>query len=282
MNLVVAALLAVAPAPPTLPSAFARVSWVPGPTTVDLGTQAVLRIPEAVSFAGPYDTKQIMQTMGNRVSGLELGLVSPKAAGDDWALVFEYSDVGHVQDDEKGRIDPRALLEALRQRAEQDRGRRKALGQPAMQVIGWYEAPHYDERTHQLIWAPRARTDSGRGVVNYNIRMLGREGFMAVTLIDTPGRLATSKTAALAVLEGFSFKPGRAYADYRPGDRLARQGLLALLTGGATGSLSTAALVGGAVLLVLIGAAAWWRSGRAQPTAEPAEARRGRRRSRRS
>jgi uncharacterized membrane-anchored protein len=279
-NLVLAGLLALAAAPPSPPAELPRIAWTVGPATMDLGVEAQIRLSPALAFAGPDDTRQMMRAMGNRISGLELGLVSPRAEGDDWVLVFEYHDLGHVQDDEKNRIDPDALLAQLRLLAVQDDQHRLGLGLPPLRITGWYEAPHYDERSHHLIWAPQAKTDDGRAVVNYNLRLLGREGFMAVTLIDDPARLAVSKPAALAALEAFSFKPGRAYADYRPGDRLAGQGLLGLLTGAvARDRRHLLPLLAGGVALAALLALAWWRrASRATPGGPaPKPGRQGRR-----
>jgi uncharacterized membrane-anchored protein len=99
--------------------------------------------------------------------------------------------------------------------------------------VGWYEEPHYDQKTHNLVWALKAKDDNGEEVVNYNMRVLGRDGYMSITLVDDPAKLALSKPVAERTMQGFSYKSGKTYAEFRPGDKIAQYGLAALIAGGA-------------------------------------------------
>ena len=118
---------------------------------------------------------------------------------------------------------------------------------PGLHVVGWFEEPHYDEKTHNLVWALKARNDNGHESVNYNMRLLGRDGYMSVTLIDEPSKLAYSKPYVASVLSGFNYKSGKSYAEFRSGDKVAEYGLAALVAGGtaaAAAKLGLFALIG--------------------------------------
>jgi uncharacterized membrane-anchored protein len=242
------------------------VGWVKGPKTVDLGGQAQIQIGQAYTFADAADSRKLMEAMGNTVSNDEVGLVMPRAKEQDWFMLFEYQDVGYVKDDDKDAIDKDAILEGIRKGTEEANEVRKRKGIPALHVQGWFEEPHYDPATHNLVWALRARNDDGSEVVNYNVRVLGRHGYMSVTLVDEPAKLAVSRPEIAKVLSGFSYKAGRSYAEFVPGDKVAEYGLVSLLAGGAGAAavklgffqiiLKTLAKGGKAVVLLAIAALA--------------------------
>jgi len=210
-----------------------KVEWTSGPARVDVGTAAELALPEGMAFAGAADTQKILQRMGNPTDGSEVGLVVPKDEKQQWIIVYEYRKVGFVKDDEKDKIDAKALLESIQEGTEASNEERVKLGGRPLHVTGWAEPPRYDERSHNLIWATVARSESGRESVNYNVRVLGREGYTSVTLVDSPSSYAAAKPAVEQVLAAFAYKKGSSYAEWRPGDKVAQYGLTALVAAGA-------------------------------------------------
>ena len=210
-----------------------QINWIEGPKTVSLGEQAQVQMGQSYTFADAAGARELMEAMGNTVSNEEVGLIMPRAKDQDWFLLFEYEPVGFVKDDDKDEIDKDAILEGIRQGTEEANETRKRKGIPALHVTGWFEEPHYDAATHNLVWALTARNDDGQEVVNYNVRLLGRHGYMSVTLVDEPAKLARSKPEVEKVLAGFSYNTGRSYAEFVPGDKVAEYGLVALVAGGA-------------------------------------------------
>lgn len=220
-----------------------QVNWIPGPKTVDLGGDvAEVKINHRYSFVDAADARKLMESMGNTVSNSEVGLIMPRAKDQDWFLLFEYEPVGYVKDDEKDKIDKDAILEGIRQGTEEANSMRKQKGIPALHVQGWFEEPHYDPATHNLVWALTAKDDAGNEVVNYNVRVLGRNGYMSVTLVDEPNKLAASRPEVQNVLAGLSYKTGRSYAEFVPGDKVAEYGLVALVAGGVGAAAAKAGL----------------------------------------
>src|SRR5262249_16883816 len=140
-----------------------QVQWVPGPTTVVLGADvAQLTLGEGHAFAGAEDTRKIQAAIGNTITNDEVGLVTSQDPAQRWAILFEYEAGGYVRDDGRGRMDADASLESIREGTEEANKHRKEKGVPAIHVVGWDEAPHYDARTHNLVWAIRGRSDDGR------------------------------------------------------------------------------------------------------------------------
>ena len=75
----------------------------------------------------------------------------------------------------------------------------------------------------------------GRLPGDFTFRLLGREGTMRVTVVTGADEFDKVKDKVPALLDGFRFNPGRTYAEYREGDKLAEYGLMAFLGAGALG-----------------------------------------------
>jgi len=206
------------------------IKWQKGPSIGNLGNIADIRIPAGYVFAGPNDTRVLMELMQNPTSGKEMGFIAP--AGLDWFVVFEFDDVGYVRDDEKNSLDAVSMLESIKKGTEAANEERRQRGWPIMTIVGWEQKPHYNESTHNLEWAIRGESE-GKLVVNFNTRLLGRRGVMRVTLVTDPTRLSTILPKYKDVLAGFDYTRGEKYAEFRQGDKVAKYGLAALVTGGA-------------------------------------------------
>jgi uncharacterized membrane-anchored protein len=164
------------------------------------------------------------------------------------------------------KIDADAILKGIREGTEEANRVRKQKGIPGIHVVGWQQVPSYDQRTHNLTWAILGKDDGGASVSNFNVRLLGRSGYMSATLVEDADKIAAARPHLDGLLGGFSYKTGNKYAEFRPGDKVAEYGLVALVAGGAgavaakTGLLSALFKVlakgGKAIVLVLVGAAA--------------------------
>lgn len=209
------------------------VNWVKGPSTIDLGKDiARIQLPEGFQFAGADDTRELLSRMGNRPDGSELGLVVPSGE-EDWFLVFEWRPVGYVKDEDKDKIDADALLKSIQEATEESNAWRKENSIPALHVTGWAEPPRYDSESHNLVWATLSKSEDGHLGSNYNMRLLGRRGYVSAVLVESPDKLPVSKLAAHAVIKGFSFKQGGSYSEWKAGDKVAEYGLTALVAAGA-------------------------------------------------
>jgi uncharacterized membrane-anchored protein len=222
-----------------------KLDWIPGPKTVDLGSVAQLNVPEGYVFLDAKDTRTLQEAMGNVPNGTEVGLVAPASDDESWFVVFDYDAVGHVKDDEKDKIDADGILKGIREGTEKANKVRKEKGISGIHVVGWQQPPTYDERTHNLTWGILGRDDDGGRVVNFNLRLLGREGFVSATLVEDADKIAAARPYLDTILGAFSFKQGNRYAEYRPGDKLAKYGLAALVAGGAGAVAAKTGLLAG-------------------------------------
>lgn len=242
------------------------VDWIQGPTTVALGQVAELNLPAGYVFLNAADTRKLQEAMGNVPDGDEVGLAAPAADDASWFVIFDYRDVGYVKDDDKDEIDADAILSGIREGTEEANKVRKQRGIPGIHVVGWEAPPSYDARTHNLTWGILGQDDEGGQVVNFNVRLLGRNGYVSATLVEDSAKIAAARPHLDTLLGSFSYTSGNRYAEFRPGDKVAEYGLVALVAGGAgavaakTGLFAVLAKLfakaGKAVVLLLVAAAA--------------------------
>jgi uncharacterized membrane-anchored protein len=210
-----------------------EVEWIEGPRVVDIGDNlAELVISEKYVFADGDDTRRLMAAMGNPPTGTEVGIVVPTGEDVSWFLVFEYNKVGYVKDDEKDKIDADALLTDIRNGTGEANKERAEMGFAPLFIVGWYEPPHYDDVTNNLVWAILGESEGDR-IVNYNSKILGREGYMSTVLVADPDELDAIKGEVNRLMATFSYNEGKRYAEFKKGDKIAQYGLTALIAGGA-------------------------------------------------
>ncbi|HEX4386782.1 MAG TPA: DUF2167 domain-containing protein [Myxococcales bacterium] len=209
-----------------------KLDWKAGPVEVELGSLAKEKVPKGAIFANAADARKLMEHFGNRTDGSELGLIASDVEGQNWFIIFEKREVGFIKDDDKNNIDADAILKSITDATEESNEERKKNGEGPLHVKGWKIAPHYEQSTHHLVWAMLADSD-GHEIVNYNIRMLGREGYVSATFVDSSSNFDQAAPRLKESLDGFTFSSGHSYAEWRPGDKVAQYGLTALVAAGA-------------------------------------------------
>jgi uncharacterized membrane-anchored protein len=208
---------------------LSELQWIRGPQKVQLFGNSALDLPAGFVFLNPAETAKL-ETMTHNIGGGTEYFLAPDNL--QWGAHFTFKDDGYVKDDEK--IDAPALLQSIKDGTLQANQIRRDRGWDEMEVVGWQTEPHYDTQTNRLEWAVVGRDlKTATEVVNFNTRILGRGGVMSVVLITGPHNLTAATDEFNTTLAGFAFDPGQRYAEYKPGDKVAKYGLAALITGGA-------------------------------------------------
>jgi uncharacterized membrane-anchored protein len=208
---------------------LSELKWIRGPKQVQLFGNSTLEVPAGYVFLNPADTAKL-ETITHNIGGGTEYFLAPEDL--HWGAHFSFKDDGYVKDDEK--IDAAALLQNIKDNTAAGNKIRRERGWDEMEVIGWQAPPHYDTQTNRLEWAVSGRDlKSSTEVVNFNTRILGRGGVMSAVLIADPQNLTAATDDFKTTLSGFTYSAGQRYAEYRPGDKVAKYGLAALVTGGA-------------------------------------------------
>lgn len=205
------------------------IDWVHGPGKGEMKDIATIDVPQGYMFAKAGDVGKLMELMENPVSGREVGFIAPEDMS--WFMVFEFDGIGYVKDDERDKLDAGAILANIKEGTAAGNEERKKRGWSTLDIVGWEQEPRYDPNTNNLTWAVRAQSE-GTPIVNFNTRILGREGVMEVALVCDPPQLASVTPVANKLLGDYSFNPGKRYAEFTKGDKIAKVGLAALIAGG--------------------------------------------------
>ena len=233
------------------------------------GDVASLDVPENFRYLSPEQADRILvEAWGNPPGTKTLGMLFPSdvspLAADGWGVVITYRDEGHVDDSDAAGIDYDELLKQMKEDAETDNKERAKEGYEPASLVGWATMPHYDAASHKLYWARELSFPSAdEHTLNYDIRVLGREGVLSFNAVAGMSQLAEIEGRMKEVMSFADFRAGQRYADYKPNtDRTAAYGIGALVAGKVAAKaglfkLLFAALVAGKkfVLLVLAGVA---------------------------
>lgn len=217
-----------------------------GPATLDLGHAVELALPEGFGFQDQATTRAKLLAAGESADDV-LGLVDTPTS--TWSVLLSYDEVGYVDDSEADELDADSLFESIREGTLAGNAERAKHGTPALFVDAWTAAPRYDRASHMLRWGLGGHEAEGDRINNEMSRVLGRRGYVAATLIDTPENMARAREEARAVLAGVHFQPGARYADHEGSDRDSGMGLRTLVLGGA--GVSVAAKTGLLAAIVL-------------------------------
>ncbi|MEW6283360.1 MAG: DUF2167 domain-containing protein [Candidatus Eremiobacterota bacterium] len=202
-----------------------------GPKKIVLdGGNATLDLPEGFAYYGKAKTRKILEESEGVSDDSDIGIVVGTAEEDEFAIFLSYEKTGYVKDDEAGKLDAEAILKSLKEGTEAANEERRKRGIAELHVKDWAEAPRYDKAQHQVVWAVRGVGSDGE-VINYNTRVLGREGVLSENLVTDPGHLDRAKPKVAEILAATRYNEGKRYEDYKPGDKVAEYGLMGLILG---------------------------------------------------
>jgi uncharacterized membrane-anchored protein len=217
-----------------------------------LGDQGQINLPDGYEALDGPKTREMMRAIGEPISNQEVGFITPKEKDSDWSVYFEFNPIGYVKDDEKDSLDADAILKSFKEGTERSNAERRKNNSPEMQITGWHTKPMYNPSTKNLEWCIAASVE-GRPLLNYNIRLLGREGVMEIILVTDPASLDASLPKVRSLLAGYSYLPGKRYAEWKAGDKIAEYGLTALIAGGAAAVAFKSGLIQKLLKPIIIG-----------------------------
>jgi uncharacterized membrane-anchored protein len=215
----------------------ARFHYQTGKVVIGSGL-ATLNLPKTFRYLDPKETDLVLTTWGNPPGNTTLGMLVPAGtsvfAAESWAVVIQYDEDGHVDDEDAAKIDYAKMLRDLQRQTRDDNEERTEAGYEPIELVGWAETPSYDSLTHKLYWAKDLRFGSEGGhTLNYNIRVLGRRGVLILNAVATMEQLQPVKAGMANVITFVDFNEGHRYGDFVAGrDKVAKYGIAALVAGG--------------------------------------------------
>jgi uncharacterized membrane-anchored protein len=195
------------------------LNWKIGPRDIALLDQATIKIPQDFAYLEQEDARQLLSKLGNPNTGDVSGLFT--GPGGNWLLVVRFNKSGYVAETEEPDWQPDELLAKLKKNVEETNEIRKKNGVSETEILTWIEKPNYDAKRHRLIWAVSSREKNGKESdfqsVNFNMYVLGREGYFNFSLVSDLAQLDQNKKYAASLVSSVVFKDGKKYRDFKKG-----------------------------------------------------------------
>jgi uncharacterized membrane-anchored protein len=203
-----------------------------GPAEITLGDNiAKVQLPKGFVFLDRNDTRKLFEEAKEPYLGDELGVVLQE--GSTWFALFRYVETGHIRDDEADKLDPDSLLETIIKNTREANRKRKEMGLPTLEVIGWDRRPHYNRITHTLTWSIIGRGENAKEPrLNYRSVILGRYGILFIEVVSDYANAPLVRPKADLLTSVTSFTQGKRYEQWVRGDKQSDITMAKLITGG--------------------------------------------------
>lgn len=199
---------------------------------------AQLQVPEQLMFLEREQAQQVLTEVWNNPPQESLiGMMIPRGTSvlndSTYAILISFEEEGFVDDDDAEDLDYDELLETMQEDALASNQERVQYGYPTLEVIGWASPPYYDADSKKLHWAKELSFDGDSAhTLNYNVRILGRRGYLEMNFIGGLYLLDDIKADMPAILESVEFNEGHRYGDFNPDiDEVAAYGIGGLIAG---------------------------------------------------
>ncbi len=200
---------------------------------------ATLTVPDGFKYLNGKDSEMVLTDLwGNPPSEeASLGMLFPEESGpsdfDGYAINITYSEEGYIDDSDAKDIDYDDLLLTMQEDARIGSEQRIEMGYEPIEMVGWASAPFYDEANKKLHWAKELKFgDSPENTLNYNIRVLGRKGYLNLNVIGEMKVFSEVQSNIDNILPSVAFNEGNRYADFNPDlDQVAAYGIGGLIAG---------------------------------------------------
>ncbi|MFA0963022.1 DUF2167 domain-containing protein [Roseivirga sp. BDSF3-8] len=206
---------------------------------VELGDGlAVINVPEGFKFLDKAQSRQVLEELwGNPEDPSTMGLLFPEEGSPmlsmTYAIEISYAEEGFIDDEDAEGINYDDLLEEMQESAVEESKQRRELGYQGYELVGWASPPYYDVENKKLHWAKELRFDEEESTtLNYNIRILGRQGYLLLNGIGEMEYLEEMDSNLEPILASVNFNEGSRYQDYDPEyDKVAAYGVGGLIAG---------------------------------------------------
>lgn len=199
---------------------------------------ATLKLTPEYRYIGAADAQRVLEMWGNPPDDDVLGMLLPQGeqsilSSKTWVVVLTHVDEGHVSDKEAASTDYDKMLKDMQEEARDANPAREKAGYDRVDIVGWAERPHYDQASNKIYWAKELKFGgNSENTLNYDIRVLGRTGYLSLNAVAPASQLATVQAGMQGVLAMTEFDPGNRYADFNAStDKVAAYGIAALVGG---------------------------------------------------
>jgi uncharacterized membrane-anchored protein len=186
-----------------------------------LDNQATIQTGSSLRFLNAADTQRLLtEGWGNPLDENTLGMILPAEISPfdfekSWAVEISYEDEGYVSDKEANKMNFDTMLKDMQGSIKDANKDRVEAGYQPYELVGWATSPRYDSAGHKLYWAEELKFGEDEyNTLNYNIRVLGRKGYLNLNVIGNMDQLPVIEAQIPNMLQAVSFAEGSRYQDF--------------------------------------------------------------------
>lgn len=179
-----------------------------------------LSVPEGMIFMNKEDTKKLLVNYwGNPSESTNevFGSFVKKDCGIfnnvETAYIISYNNAGYVSDEDAESINFDSLMRDMRNQTNIENEVNK--DGIKWEILGWAWQPMYDSKNKVLSWAKHLRVNN-QDVINYDVRILGKAGFVVITAVADPLKKDELIAANNRIVNSVSYEKGYRYEDFNP------------------------------------------------------------------
>lgn len=196
-----------------------------------------LQVPDGFVFLNPEETKHLLvdywENPSEKLSGT-LGAMVRQNAGTyinvETAYVIWYEDAGYVSDEDAKGIDYAELLKEMQDETlEENKTNTQGI---KWELIDWAWPPTYDNNDKVLAWAKLFCVNDTNMILNYDVRILGKKGFVMIKAVSSPDFKDEIQADNSAITGSIRYNDGYRYSDFNPAtDKIAPLTIGGLIAG---------------------------------------------------
>lgn len=198
---------------------------------------ATVSVPNGYKFLQKEDAHTVLEDIwGNPYDSSLMGLLLKEEESpveSTYGIEISYSEEGYIEDDDAADLDYNELLNEMQEDVITYNPERKKQGYPEIELVGWASEPFYDSSNKKLHWAKELNFEGDEtNTLNYNIRVLGRKGYLNLNVIGDIQVLPDVQGNLDPILGSVTFNDGYKYSDFNPDfDDVAAYGIGGLIAG---------------------------------------------------
>lgn len=199
---------------------------------------ATLQVPKGFKYLNPERSNYVLHELWGNPESETMGMLFPEDMDPmsmdlSYAVEISFTDDGYVEDDDAEDLDYDDLLEEMQEDARLGSEQRVEMGYEAVELVGWASSPFYDSENKKLHWAKELKFgDAVDHTLNYDVRVLGRRGYLTMSAIGEMEALPLIQQDLDAILGSVEFNEGHAYKDFDSSvDKVAAYGIGGLIAG---------------------------------------------------
>lgn len=223
---------------PAAPEGYDQISSdamrqsIGAPLRAELGSEAAVRLHENLVIV-PHDPAVRLLTVQHKPIPPNFVAMVGGPQGVDSPGYIRFVPSGYVDADEILAWTPEDILDSLEDTVKRENQDRIKQGLQPIEARRWIRPPRYDPETHLLSWAalviPESAPKESDGEIVFHGVAFGRDGYIEVTA-DASVEAADAVGGMVdTFLLGVAFNPGKTYADFQKGDKLAPKGVAGVM-----------------------------------------------------